>query len=101
MPRAGPCSGALLPLTAVKGKAEEEIHGCAGRGKEKGGRSRWSSLGDSGSAGEGAFQVQGNRQEEARAALIISLLQSEMGGRQPMNKALQPSREDEKEVESC
>lgn len=91
----------MLPLTAVKGKAEEEIHGCAGRGKGKGGRSRGSSLGESGSAGDGAFQAQAHRQEETRAALITSLLQSEMGGRQLMNETLQPGREEEKEAESC
>lgn len=86
VPRAGPSSGTLLLLAAVKGRAGEEIHGCARKGKE--GRGRGSSLGESGSAGGDAPWARGHKQEEARAALITALLQSKMGGRRPMNEML-------------
>lgn len=72
VPRNRPGSGTLLPLAAVKGRAGEETHGCAGK---KDGRGRGSSLGESGSAGDDALRTQMCRQEEARAALITALLQ--------------------------
>ena len=103
VPRAGPGSGALLPLAAVKERAGAEIRGCAGKGKEKEkeGRGRGSSLRESGSAGDDAHRARARRQEEVRAAIITALLQSKMGGRRPMNETLQPSREEEKEAVSC
>lgn len=57
VPRAGPGSGTLLPLTAVKGRAGEDTRGCAGKKKEKEGKGRGSSLGKSRSAGDDALQV--------------------------------------------
>lgn len=101
VPRARPGSGALLSLAAVKGRAGEEIRGCAGKEKGKEGRGRGSSLGESGSAGDDVLWARVCRQEEAHAALMTALLQSKMGDSQPMNERLQPSREEEKEAASC
>lgn len=76
VPRARPGLGTLFPLTAVKGRAGEEIHGCAGKGKKS--RGRGSSLGESGSAGDDGVRARVHRQEEACTAIITAFLQSKM-----------------------